>query len=218
VIGVKHAKWDERPVLVVVRKPGASLTAPALLAFLEGKIAKWWMPDAVLFVESLPHTATGKLSKLELRKQLVRDFRLPRQPPGLSARKAREVAAVVASPGDEAQGRGKAHERRHLERVARPQRSASMPATIGPGAMPSRLLASESVGERGRVDRDVRHVGDHRRRRARGARREEGAQAEHAELRDAGLETEADREQHEVGHEARGDRELARRDLGRGGR
>jgi acyl-CoA synthetase (AMP-forming)/AMP-acid ligase II len=76
VIGVKHAKWDERPVLVVVRKPGTSLTAPALLAFLEGKIAKWWMPDAVLFVESLPHTATGKLSKLELRKQLV-DFRLP---------------------------------------------------------------------------------------------------------------------------------------------
>ena len=76
VIGVKHAKWDERPVLVVVRKPGASLTAQALLAFLEGKIAKWWMPDAVLFVESLPHTATGKLSKLELRKQLV-DFRLP---------------------------------------------------------------------------------------------------------------------------------------------
>jgi len=76
VIGVKHAKWDERPVLVVVRKPGTSLTAPALLAFLEGKIAKWWMPDAVLFVESLPHTATGKLSKLELRKQLA-DFRLP---------------------------------------------------------------------------------------------------------------------------------------------
>ena len=76
VIGVKHAKWDERPVLVVVRKPGTSVTAPALLAFLEGKIAKWWMPDAVLFVESLPHTATGKLSKLELRKQLA-DFRLP---------------------------------------------------------------------------------------------------------------------------------------------
>ena len=63
-------------MLVVVRKPGTSVSAPALLGFLEGKIAKWWMPDAVLFVESLPHTATGKLSKLELRKQLA-DFRLP---------------------------------------------------------------------------------------------------------------------------------------------
>ena len=54
----------------------AATALVCLLAFLEGKIAKWWMPDAVLFVESLPHTATGKLSKLELRKQLA-DFRLP---------------------------------------------------------------------------------------------------------------------------------------------
>ncbi|HET6265140.1 MAG TPA: 3-(methylthio)propionyl-CoA ligase [Usitatibacter sp.] len=76
VIGVKHPKWDERPVLVVVRKPGTQVEPAALLAFLDGKIAKWWMPDDVVFVESLPHTATGKLSKLELRKQLAH-YRLP---------------------------------------------------------------------------------------------------------------------------------------------
>jgi fatty-acyl-CoA synthase len=76
VIGVKHPKWDERPILVVVRKPGTQLAREALLKFLEGKIAKWWMPDDVVFVDTLPHTATGKLSKLELRKQLA-DYRLP---------------------------------------------------------------------------------------------------------------------------------------------
>ena len=76
VIGVKHPKWDERPLLVVVRKSGEPVTREALLGFLEGKIARWWMPDDVVFVESLPHTATGKLSKLELRKQLA-GYRLP---------------------------------------------------------------------------------------------------------------------------------------------
>ena len=76
VIGVKHPKWDERPILVVVRKPGQEVDAKALLGFLEGKVAKWWMPDDVVFVDALPHTATGKLSKLELRKQLA-GYRLP---------------------------------------------------------------------------------------------------------------------------------------------
>ncbi|HET7403762.1 MAG TPA: AMP-binding protein, partial [Usitatibacter sp.] len=76
VIGVKHPKWDERPLLVVVVKAGCTLTREELLGSLEGKIAKWWMPDDVLFVDSLPHTATGKLSKLELRKQLA-DYKLP---------------------------------------------------------------------------------------------------------------------------------------------
>jgi acyl-CoA synthetase (AMP-forming)/AMP-acid ligase II len=76
VIGVKHAKWDERPILVVVRKAGAEPTREALLAFLEGKIAKWWTPDDVVFVEALPHTATGKISKVALRQQLA-DYRLP---------------------------------------------------------------------------------------------------------------------------------------------
>jgi 3-(methylthio)propionyl---CoA ligase len=76
VIGVKHPKWDERPLLVVVVKPGLTLTRDQLLGSLEGKIAKWWMPDDVLFVDSLPHTATGKLSKLELRRQLA-SYKLP---------------------------------------------------------------------------------------------------------------------------------------------
>jgi fatty-acyl-CoA synthase len=76
VIGVTHPKWDERPVVVVVKKAGADLSREAVLESLHGRIAKWWMPDDVIFVEALPHTATGKLSKLELRKQLA-DYKLP---------------------------------------------------------------------------------------------------------------------------------------------
>jgi 3-(methylthio)propionyl---CoA ligase len=70
VIGARHPKWDERPLLVVVKKPGAELTRDELLQFYEGKVAKWWIPDDVVFVEQLPHTATGKLSKLRLREEL----------------------------------------------------------------------------------------------------------------------------------------------------
>jgi fatty-acyl-CoA synthase len=76
VIGVCHPKWDERPLLVVVRKPGAELTREEMLKFYEGRIAKWWLPDDVVFVEQLPHTATGKLSKKTLREQF-KDHRLP---------------------------------------------------------------------------------------------------------------------------------------------
>jgi len=76
VIGVKHPKWDERPVVVAVKKPGQEVTREELLRFYEGKIAKWWMPDDVVFVAELPHTATGKLSKLTLR-QKMQDYRLP---------------------------------------------------------------------------------------------------------------------------------------------
>jgi fatty-acyl-CoA synthase len=75
VIGVKHPKWDERPVVVAVKKAGQDVSRDDLLKFYEGKIAKWWMPDDVLFVAELPHTATGKLSKLTLRQQL-KDYRL----------------------------------------------------------------------------------------------------------------------------------------------
>jgi 3-(methylthio)propionyl---CoA ligase len=75
VIGVKHPKWDERPIVVAVKKPGQEVSKDELLRFYEGKIAKWWMPDDVLFVPELPHTATGKLSKLTLRQQL-KDYRL----------------------------------------------------------------------------------------------------------------------------------------------
>ena len=75
-IGLPHPKWDERPLLVVVVKPGATVTKSAVLAHLEGQIAKWWMPDDVVFVSEIPHTATGKISKLTLREQF-RDYRFP---------------------------------------------------------------------------------------------------------------------------------------------
>ena len=76
VIGVPHAKWTERPLLIVVKRPGAELTRETLLAFYDGKIARWCLPDDVVFVEELPHTATGKLSKRMLRERF-RDYRLP---------------------------------------------------------------------------------------------------------------------------------------------
>jgi fatty-acyl-CoA synthase len=76
VIGIKHPKWDERPIVVVVKKAGQELGKEELLKFYEGKIAKWWTPDDVVFVPELPHTATGKLSKLTLRQQF-KDYRLP---------------------------------------------------------------------------------------------------------------------------------------------
>ncbi len=69
VIGVPHPKWDERPLLLVVKKEGHDVTKAEMLAFFEGKAAKWWLPDDVLFVPSLPHTATGKLLKRDLRDQ-----------------------------------------------------------------------------------------------------------------------------------------------------
>lgn len=67
VIGVAHPKWDERPLLLVVRKTGATLSRDEMLAFYLGKVAKWMLPDDVVFVEQLPHTATGKLLKTKLR-------------------------------------------------------------------------------------------------------------------------------------------------------
>ena len=76
VIGIRHPKWDERPLVVAVKKAGQEVTRDELLKFYEGKIAKWWMPDDVVFVPELPHTATGKLSKLTLRQQF-QEYRLP---------------------------------------------------------------------------------------------------------------------------------------------
>ena len=69
VIGVKHPKWDERPLLFVVRKPDASLEKEQILDFLAERVAKWWVPDDVVFVESLPVGGTGKVQKADLRKQ-----------------------------------------------------------------------------------------------------------------------------------------------------
>src|SRR5438477_528623 len=68
-IGIPHLKWDERPLLVVVRKPGTEVTRERVLGFIDGKCAKWWMPDDVVFVDEIPHTATGKISKLQLRER-----------------------------------------------------------------------------------------------------------------------------------------------------
>jgi len=75
-IGMKHPKWDERPIVVVVKKPGAELTRDELLAFYEGKTAKWQIPDDVVFVEAIPLGATGKMQKMLLRQQL-KDYALP---------------------------------------------------------------------------------------------------------------------------------------------
>jgi len=77
VIGHFHPKWSERPLLIVVRGPGGEgLTAEEILGSLEGKIAKWWIPEAVEFVDELPHTATGKVQKTKLR-ELFKDFEFP---------------------------------------------------------------------------------------------------------------------------------------------
>jgi fatty-acyl-CoA synthase len=76
VIGVRHPKWDERPLLVVVLKEGQAATRSELLKFLDGKIANWWMPDDVVFVKEIPHTATGKILKTALRAQF-KDYVLP---------------------------------------------------------------------------------------------------------------------------------------------
>src|SRR6201999_4587072 len=69
VIGARHPQWDERPLLMVVVKEGQAADREEILGFLEGKIAKWWMPDDVVFVGSIPHTATGKILKTALRDQ-----------------------------------------------------------------------------------------------------------------------------------------------------
>lgn len=75
-IGIAHPKWDERPLLLVIKRPGQEVTRAELLAFFEGKIAKFWMPDDVAFIEALPMGATGKIQKNKLREQF-RDYKLP---------------------------------------------------------------------------------------------------------------------------------------------
>ncbi|MBS0540569.1 MAG: long-chain fatty acid--CoA ligase, partial [Proteobacteria bacterium] len=76
VIGVAHPKWDERPLLIVVRRPEGNVTKDDLIKFLDGKIAKWWMPDDVQFIDAIPHGATGKILKTALRKQFE-NYKLP---------------------------------------------------------------------------------------------------------------------------------------------
>lgn len=74
-IGIYHPRWDERPLLLVVRKPGATVTAAEIAEHLSAHVAKWWLPDEILFVDDLPHTATGKLLKTALRER-YKDHRL----------------------------------------------------------------------------------------------------------------------------------------------
>jgi fatty-acyl-CoA synthase len=75
-IGGAHPKWDERPLLVVVVKPGQQVSREELLAHFSGKVAKWWLPDDVVFAEALPVGGTGKIQKNKLR-ELYRDYKLP---------------------------------------------------------------------------------------------------------------------------------------------
>ena len=74
IIAALHPKWDERPLLLVIPKAGRTIDTAALLASYEGHIPKWWLPDAVLTVAELPHTATGKLNKLALRQTYGQHF------------------------------------------------------------------------------------------------------------------------------------------------
>jgi fatty-acyl-CoA synthase len=76
VIGIAHPKWDERPLLVIVPKEGRRPTKEDMIAFMQGRIAKWWLPDDVVLVERIPHTATGKIQKVALR-EMFKDYRLP---------------------------------------------------------------------------------------------------------------------------------------------
>lgn len=76
VIGVAHPKWQERPLLVVVARPGHTVCKDNLLEYLAGEVVKWWLPDDIVVVDELPHTATGKVLKTQLREQF-RDYRLP---------------------------------------------------------------------------------------------------------------------------------------------
>jgi 3-(methylthio)propionyl---CoA ligase len=76
VIAAPHPKWGERPLLIAVRRPGATVDQAEILEFLTGKIARWWLPDEVVFVDELPHTATGKIKKSALRERF-RDHVLP---------------------------------------------------------------------------------------------------------------------------------------------
>lgn len=74
-VGVYHPKWDERPLLLVVRKPGSDVSQADVIEYLDDKVAKWWLPDEVKFVDELPHTATGKILKRTLRDE-YKDYKL----------------------------------------------------------------------------------------------------------------------------------------------
>lgn len=76
VIGVAHEKWTERPLLIAVKSKDKDVTKEEILSWFDGKIAKWWLPDDVVFIDEIPHTATGKIKKIALREQFS-DYKLP---------------------------------------------------------------------------------------------------------------------------------------------
>jgi len=76
VIGVNHSKWQERPLLIAVRRKDSEVRSEDVLAFLSKQVEKWWLPDDVVFVDELPHGATGKLQKAQLREDF-KDYKLP---------------------------------------------------------------------------------------------------------------------------------------------
>jgi len=99
VIGAPHPKWDERPLLLIKPKPGQTISREEMLAFLEGKIAKWWMPDEVLTVDDIPLGATGKIDKKALREQF-KDYVLPTcaLTPDMGGPPAKEASAGAVGP------------------------------------------------------------------------------------------------------------------------
>jgi fatty-acyl-CoA synthase len=76
VVGIPHPKWDERPLACVVLKEGEQMTEQEVLDFLRPKVAKWWLPDAVEFIDEVPKTSVGKFSKKDLRSRFA-DYQLP---------------------------------------------------------------------------------------------------------------------------------------------
>ena len=97
-IGMFHPKWDERPVLFCIRKEGQQVTGEELIEYLKDHVAKWWLPDAVEFVDDIPHTATGKISKKDLRDRFA-DYQLPEEKAATTPESgASEPAMADASP------------------------------------------------------------------------------------------------------------------------
>lgn len=87
VIGVSHPKWQERPLLIILRRPGSTLMGAALLDFIRGKVVDWWLPDNIVFVDEMPMTGSGKIQKAALREQF-KDYRLPAAQPAEQLRSA----------------------------------------------------------------------------------------------------------------------------------
>ena len=100
VIGVHHPKWDERPLLLVKLRDGQTATKEEFLSYLEGKIAKWWMPDDVVFVDDIPLGATGKIDKKLIRDRMA-DYKLPTAQPAPAA-PLQAAAPKISAPEPEA--------------------------------------------------------------------------------------------------------------------